>query len=41
MKQKIAIIIMFMGIALTLFKKLWLLGIIMMLLGMYVIGKEN
>lgn len=40
MKQKLAIIIMFAGIALTLFKKYWLPGIIMMLLGMYALGKS-
>lgn len=41
MKQKIAIIVMFSGIALTVYKSYWLIGILMMLLGMYLIAKEN
>lgn len=35
------ILLMFAGIALTVYKKYWLIGILMMLSGMYFLAKQN
>ena len=41
MKQQMIILLMFAGIALTVYKKYWLIGILMMLSGMYLFAKRN
>ena len=41
MKQQMTILLMFAGIALTVYKKYWLIGILMMLSGMYLLTKRN
>lgn len=41
MKQQMTILIMFAGIALTVYKKYWLIVILMMLSGMYLLAKQN
>ena len=35
------ILLMFAGVALTVYKKYWLIGILMMLSGMYLLTKRN
>jgi hypothetical protein len=40
MKKEIKIITLFLGIILTLFKTYWFLGMILMILGFYLLGKE-
>jgi hypothetical protein len=40
MKKEIKIIILFLGIILTLFKPYWFLGMILMIFGFYLLGKE-
>lgn len=39
MRKEIKIIILFLGIILTLFKDYWFLGIVLMLIGFYLISK--
>lgn len=41
MKQQMNILLMFVGIALTVYKKYWWIGILMMLSGMYLLVKQN
>mgnify|MGYP004731565103 CR=1 FL=1 len=41
MKKEIKIIILFLGIILTLFKKYWDLGMLLMIIGFYLVGKEK
>lgn len=41
MKQQLTILLMFAGIALTVYKKYWLIGILMMLTGMYLLAIQN
>ena len=41
MKKEIKIIILFTGIALTAFKTYWALGTTMMILGFYLLSKED
>lgn len=40
MKKETKIIILFLGISLTVFKTYWFLGITLMILGFYLLGKE-
>lgn len=41
MKQQMTILLMYAGIALTVYKKYWWIGILMMLSGMYFLAKQN
>ena len=41
MKQQMTRLLMFAGIALTVYKKYWLIGILIMLSGMYLLAKQN
>ena len=41
MKKEIKIIILFLGIILTLFKTYWFLGMILMILGFYLLGSKE